>query len=506
MFYTILKPQYWMLDRQIRHMNRLTLTLMVVVPVLLGQWLFNQIPADALAGLRDENTLGMILLFGILGITILMLLDMQHMLYQLFESPDIDILLINPVSMSVIFLLKLLQCGRTVLFGGLFFIGMVVYGSLQVGIVISNLMLMTANIVLMLTMIPVLLISLVMLLCWVIPPRRLRSVMLVIFATLPLALLFIQANLSTVLSSSTSTTQTSFEFVSTSWGMLLGLGVINIFLMLGAFWIFNQTFQEGRARYQTTYKVHQSTSPPSSRWLLKEWHILRRDTRRSLQFLQPIAISILLLLPIVQGTAINEGLRLISFWFLFLFSAQLIVTTSFITSDSLISEGRNIALLRTQPVSLTRLLWNKFLLIWGLQNLIWSLCLLIIALLYQLAIWQWLWLMLFILVGSAITTLSALAIAALTGDFNASRIPRLVSIAATIFHIVWVVSLGIVALYGLHWLTPQHDIWLVLETLNIQIPMWLQVGSISLIFLITFGTIFLYYRSLQRLNTWQIML
>ena len=114
----ILRPQYWILDRQVRNTNRLVVVALILLPIIGGQWLYDNLIRDNLALLRSDHVVTAIasylplvlfffLLFAMLGIG-----DVMH---QLYLTSNLELLMIAPVRYRTIFMVKLLHSSRATL-------------------------------------------------------------------------------------------------------------------------------------------------------------------------------------------------------------------------------------------------------------------------------------------------------------------------------------------------------------------------------------------------------
>lgn len=505
MMWQVIKPHYWMLDRRIRSTNRIWIVLSITLLVLGSEWLYNHVLQDQLSHLGADSVLAGILLLGLVGAVLIMLLDINHLLYQLFESPELEILMANPVPRWVIYTLKLAQSGRTLLLSGIFLAAVLVLTGIKRDVSLTFYPFAVVVLLGILTVIAASVMSLVLIICRIIPPRHLRSGTLIVFTLLPMVIVLIQADFAAWFNEQPSLHTLLADLILNPVPLAVLVVLIAALTLFWSFQVFTRTFYEGRTRYQIIYKS--TTRPfarPSRRWLAKEWKTMQRDTRLLISFLQPLSFSLILLLPWLRSGSIPAGFQQIAFWFLILFSCQLMVTVPFVGVELLAREGRSFGLIRTQPVAMNVMLRVKFWTIWLPQMFIWLICVLLLGMVYRLLPWQVMMIWGMSSIGLAFTLSLSLSLAAMQIDFNARRIPRGTSLILMGISILWALGLLVLATYGVWYLFPTSEAGVVLTALNIHLSpeWWLPVTAFHASLLLL--TYVLWQKGVYRLDHWEI--
>lgn len=503
MIWRVIRPQFWTLDRRVRQTKRIWIILIVTIPLFIAEHLLNSISLGALS--PDSSVVGIVFL-GIIGLTLMMLLDINNMLYQLFESSELDVLMVNPVPLHTIFTLKLMQCGRTLIIFGPIWIALLILAGLERDVPVLNLILIGLSMASVLVIIAALVMALVMLVCWVVPARRLRSASIVIFALMPLALIFVQGDIAAWFVEEPNFQSALAErlYMLSPW---ISLPILAAALALGfAYMIFSRSFHEGRARYQIVYPSGRPKNAAlSPRWIVKEWRIMRRDTRLMMSLTQPLVISLLLLMPVIQGSGALEAWQPIAFWMLVVFSVQVIVTLPFMAIEILKREGRSFALIRTHPIGAARIMRMKFWVVLIPQMSIWTLYIIGIGIIYHFAIWQIGLLIAVVGIGLALSITIALALAAHDIDFQAPSVPRGTQLSILALNVLCAISLLLLITWSIVYVFPENNALTVLDLLNISVSgtLWLPAAALSvgLIVLASLG----WLRAVRRLNAWEVV-
>ncbi len=502
MMWQILKPHYLMLDRKLRAVNRYVIILVLAVLLFVGEWLYKLLLGGSLAALTSDAILINLLLAGLAGAVLLMLLDISHILYQLFETPELEILTVNPVPYHDIYALKLLQSGRAMLLPGLYLAGLLIFAGVERGASPVFYPAILVTLLSLLILIAAGMMSLVLLVSRLIPPKRLRSGIYLIFTFLPLLFVLLQLNTSLQFSAQLEILAT--QIMNPLLLMLIMLAVSGLVVFL-AFQVFTHTFQEGRTRYQTVYASRERRrGKQSTRWLVKEWSSLRRDTRQLVGFSQPLMFIALLLLPRLRGSEIAAGFQVIVFWLALLLSAQLIVVMPNLAVDLLVREGRNIGLLRTQPINAAMVMKVKLWAVWLPQALIWGLCIVALAIAYSFAVWQAVFIWVTCVLGLIGSQLSALGLAAECADFNAERVPRGASLVIVGISVFWAAVVSTSAMWIVWHGLPKNDVSVIFSALNINLAsqLWLILPVLLLALLALAHH--LWRRGSRRLSQWEV--
>lgn len=505
MMWQVIKPHYWMLDRKIRSINRILVVLSIALLVRVIEWLYNHVLRDQLDHLSSDSGLAGTLLVGLVGAVLIMLLDINHILYQLFESAELEILMVNPVPRRVIYALKLVQSGRALMLPGIFLAAVLVLTGMERSAPLTFYLFALVALLGTLTIIAASILSLVLVVCRIMPPRRLRGGILIVFTMLPLVIVLIQADFSIWFSEQTRLHRILADLTLNP--ALLTCAIIPgaALTLLWSFQIFTRTFYEGHTNYQI---IHPSTSyisvRPSRRWLVKEWKTLRRDTRLLISFCQPLSFSLILLLPWQRNGSIPAGFQPIVFWFLMIFACQLMVTVPFVAIALLAREGRSFGLIRTQPVEVSELLRVKFWVSWLPQTFIWLICVLVLSAIYHLPLWQIMTIWSISAIGLALALWLSLSLASMQVDFHARRVPRRTGLILLGLNSLWALSLLTLVAWMVWYVLPTSEASAVFAALHIHFSpeLWLPLVIVhASLFVLTYG---LWQRGVHCLNRWEI--
>jgi len=412
MVWKILRPHYWILDRKVRNTNRYLVVAMIVLLAFGGQWVFDNLLRDSFALLSSEQAvtaiasslpfaLSLLLVFAILGVG-----DMVH---QLYLASDLDLLMIAPIPRRTVFFVKLLQCSRATFIPALAFGAFLLALGLARGAAVSYYLLIVLLILSAMLMTTAVVMTLVILLGRLLPTQKTRSWM-------PVALLL--ATSIVILGQQSATEwffgQTDLIALLTEallnpgqFGLLVaGLGGLALVTSLVAYQAFNTSFHEGWNRFHSvptrsatraqTARRQLAASPPLRllpqpflSLMVKEWLGLRRDPRGLINLAQPLVLVITVLALFMGAGQVTEALRPLIFWIMLFFLVIFLCTLPMgLPLLSLAQEGRNLALLRGAPISMSDVLKGKFWAAWVPLVGAWVLVFLITGIMLQFPWWQ----------------------------------------------------------------------------------------------------------------------
>jgi hypothetical protein len=412
MVWKILRPHYWILDRKVRTTNRYVVLALIVLLGFGGQWVFDNLIRNTFAILSSEQAvtaiasslpfaLSLLLVFAILGVG-----DMVH---QLYLTSDLELLMIAPIPRRTVFLVKVLQCSRTTFIPALAFLGGLLALGLARGATLSYYLLTVLFILAAMLLTTAVVVTLVILLARLLPAQKTRSWM-------PVALLL--ATSIVILGQQSATEwflgQTDLIALLTEallnpgqLGLLVaGLGGLALVTSLVAYQAFNTSFHEGWNRFQsvptrapprTQAVCRQSAASlmlrqlpqPFRSLMVKEWLALRHDPRGLINLAQPLVLVIMVLVLFMGGGEATEALQPLIFWIMLIFLVMFLsVLPSGLPLLSIAQEGRNFALLRSAPISMSDTLKGKFWAAWVPLAVAWVLVFLVAGLLLQFPWWQ----------------------------------------------------------------------------------------------------------------------
>jgi len=387
-------------------------------------------------------------------------------------------------------LVKLLQCSRAtlvpaVLFGvflvalGLARDAAVHYYLLIVLLILAAMTLATAGVM-----------SLVILITRLIPARKVRSWMPVAVALVTVVLMLGQQWATQWFlgqpSLITSLTEALLdpEKLAVVAVRLAGLAMAT---SLVTYQIFNKSFHEGWNRFRVVptepapvslagrrprgvSRLVQPLSAPLRQLLVKEWLELRRDPRVLINLVQPLVFVAFILAPFVIGGKGVEELRPILFWFMLMF---LLIFLGILPIGAplmaIAREGRNMALLRSAPISMSEVLKGKFWAMWLPMVLSWGLILALAGLWLQFPLWQIGFLVATIVWGLTGGSAVAVAIGGLSVDFTIEEPKRRISTPAQSAIMALNIFFVLLTLATFVWLMvrlcPGSDVVLVIQAL-----------------------------------------
>ncbi len=418
MFWRIVRPRFWIADRQVRRLDKRVLLLGVLLLGFGGQWVYDRL-APYLVDLATTTDAPLLvanmLLSGIYLFLLVGMLGLDDLLQQLFLSPEMELLFVAPIPLRTLFAVKLWQGSRVVLWPALAFAVVLlgfgaargvppVYYPLMVVLVVGVALLVTAA-----------LITFVLLLARRLPPRRVHAWLPLGLALLPAALAFSYNPVMGWLTGQTvwlNRIALALTHPVRLLPLVGGTAVLALAFSVAAYRTFAASFVLGWNQLQSvpvTVKEEPGaeTAVPapialSHSWLNrlpaplryfapKEWRMLRRSPQRLTGLLTaflPIAIIFLPLL--LSDRRRDPAWQPFFFWLLLVIAlAFAYVTILNETLPALPREGRRLALLRLAPVKTAVWLRHKFWgLPWPLVLGVWGLVLLVLALLWRMAVWQ----------------------------------------------------------------------------------------------------------------------
>jgi len=455
MIWKILRPHFWMLDRRVRQANRvLVIAVLAGVPFLL-QWAWTGLIRDQLALLNAEQLPSMIAGFIPLALMIMVsfaLLGVGDVMSQLYLVSDLELLLVAPLRRGTIFMVKLLQCSRAsvlpaLLLAAVFFaLGYAWEAEPSYYILIAVLLLMGMVLATALTMI------VVMVIARVLPARYIRAWMPVMIGLGVFVLIFGQQWMVQWVAAQSWFLEL-LGGVTTSPGRLatvvLIAGGAALLAGLMAYALFSASFQEawGRlrevplqhkpaARARRTRLISRWLSPlrePTRSFVLKELLEFGRDPQVLMSLVNPLLmILVLILIPTMSMGSAREVLQPLFFWFILMVITLLAGTLPVGTSMmSVALEGRQIALLRSAPISMASMLKGKFWASYVPMAFSWTIVLVATGILLGFPAWQIGMLVGVAAWGTGAATLTALCLGGSKVDFDAEeprqRIPMLIS-------------------------------------------------------------------------------
>jgi hypothetical protein len=255
--------------------------------------------------------------------------------------------------------------------------------------------------------------------------------------------------------------------------VVAALGGLALVTSLVAYRIFNLSFYEGWNRFREVPIQRAPVSPAVRRsrgvsrlvqplpvplrcFLVKEWLELRRDPRGLINLAQPLAFVVVVLAPFLSSGKWGDTLRPLLFWLMFMY---LVVFLSILPTGrplmAIAQEGRNIALLRSAPVSMSDVLKGKFWAAWVPNVLSWGLVFLIAGTWLQFPVWQIGFLVGTIVWGLAGASAATVAIGGLKVDFTVKELKQRTSTLA------YYLMMGLNMIFVL--LTIATSIWLIVR-------------------------------------------
>lgn len=431
-----LRPGYWLIDRWVRN-HRNVILLGFLLLTVGGQLLSNQM-AGLMASLGSDDALilSMALLPNILiMLGLFALLGLGDLLYQLYEAPDLELLLAAPLPLGVVFRVKLLQGSRALLLPSAtlagFFCLLGIAQNAAAGYYPAVLGLLLAAWLLGITS----LLILVMLMTRWLPAARARAMLPWALVSFSMLVLFVQTPLSTwfiQLPGPARAFETGLHQPGPLGILAACMGVLALCMVWLSQRIFCGAFLENRERMQLSpYPLNPKRTSRAKqphilgrsilgRWLTKEWLELRRNTQALLNLAQPLVLVLVVFAPMMGQSA--QALLPVMFWFLVFYLVTFLAVQPLGSAGAaLLAEGRQLELLRSLPGSMETMLWGKLIAAWLPSVLVWTLLLIASSLALGYASWQALYLALMALWGLSGVLPLGLALTALRADFRAEQ-------------------------------------------------------------------------------------
>lgn len=451
MVWKIVRPYYWILDRRVRATNRFVVIALVVLLPLAGQWAYSNLVRDNLALLSSEEAPSFIassLPLGLFALLLFAVLGVGDIMHQLYQTSDLELLMVAPVPYRVIFLVKLLQCSRATLLPALGFGAFLLALGLAREAAVSYYVLIALLIVAAMMLATAVVMSLVILLARLIPPQKVRSWMPAALALVTVALVLGQQSATQWFLGQAGLITFLTEALLNPGQLALvvtGFGGLALVISLVAYQIFSTSFHEGWNRFREVptrgAPVFLGVRRPRgvSRWvqplpaplrcfLVKEWLELRRDPRVLINLAQPLVLVLMVLAPVVIRGKGVETLRPLLFWLMLMFPAMLVSILPIGSSLMAIAlEGRTIALLRSLPISMSEVLKGKFWATWLPMVLSSGLVFMIAGMWLQFSLWEIGFLVGTVVWGLTGTSVATVAIGGLKVDFTVEEVKRRIS-------------------------------------------------------------------------------
>jgi hypothetical protein len=476
----ILRPHYWILDRQVRNTNRVVIIALILILGLGGQWLYVNLIRDNLALLRTDQAVTIIASYLPLGLFFFLLfamLGIGDVMHQLYLASDLELMLIAPLPYRTIFLVKGLQCGRATLLPALGFSAILfLLGSARDAVASYYLLVMLLTLGGMILTTATIMILIMLLARWL-PVQKTQSWMPVAVALVAFLLLFIQQPAMEWFLGQVSVIRFLAEALLDVERLALvvtGLGGLALVASEAAFRIFDISFHESWNRFREVptrpaaaaralrratgiSRWVQPLPQPLRSFLVKEWLELRRDPRSLINFAQPLVLIVaLVLFPALRKGSEGEILRPLLFWLMFMMLTMFLGILPIGTSlMSIAHEGRNMALLRSATISMSDMLKGKFWATWTPMALSWMLVLLVACVWLQFPLWQIGFLVGMTILGLAGASVMTVAVGGLSVDFDAEELKQRMSV------LVSYLLMGMNLLYVL--MTTTTFVWLMIR-------------------------------------------
>jgi hypothetical protein len=476
----ILRPHYWILDRQFRSTNRIVIIALILILGLGGQWLYVNLIRDNLALLRTDQAVTMIAAYLPLGLFFFLLfamLGIGDVMHQLYLASDLELLMIAPVRFRTIFIVKLLQCSRASLIPALGLGAFLValgwawnaaanYYLLNVLLILAAMTLATATIMIF-----------VILLARLLPTQKIRSWMPVLVTATMFALILGQQSATQWFLGRTDliTHLTESLLNPGQMGLLaIEFGTLALVTSLVASQIFHFAFHEGWNRFREVPTRQAPVSPVTprswgaSQWvrplptplryfLVKEWLELRRNPRGLINMAQPLIFVVaMVLLPAIRSSTGRDALQPLLFGFMMMVLALFMGVSPIGTSLMAIAqEGRRLVLLRSAPISMSDVIKGKFWSTWIPMALSWIVVLIIAGIWLQFPLWQIGFLMGMTILGMAGVSAMTVAVGGLSVAFTVEELKQRISVGVSYL------LMGINSIYML--LTITIFVWLMIR-------------------------------------------
>jgi hypothetical protein len=428
---------------------------LIMLLLIGGQWIYNNLYRDNLALLSSEQAptaIASALPLGLFFLIMFALLGVGDMMHQLYLASDLELLMVAPVPYRTIFLVKLLQSSRATLIPALGYGAFLLAFGLAQDAVVSYYLLIVLLIPVAMILATAAVMILVILLARLFQPQQIRSWMPAVITLVTLVLLLSQQSATQWFLGQTDIITFLTEALLSPGQLSLVVAVLGglaLVTSLMAYQIFITSFYEGWNHLREVPTRRVSHSPATRRrwgvsrllhplpaplryFLIKEWLELRRNPRGLINFAQPLVLVVVVLVPFLSGGNGAGTLRPLIFWFMLAYMMPFLSTMPLGTSLMAIAqEGRTIVLLRSMPISMSDVLKGKFWATWVPTALCWVLVFLIAGIWLQFPPWQIGLLVTMAIWGLAGTSVATMAIGGVKVDFTAEelkqRIPTMTS-------------------------------------------------------------------------------
>jgi len=448
MVWKILRPQYWILDRKVRNTNRYVVLALVVLLGFGGQWVFDKLIRDSFVILGSDQAVTAIassLPFALSLLLVFAMLGVGDMMHQLYLSSDLELLMIAPIPRRTIFFVKLLQCSRATFIPALAIGAFLLALGLARGATLSYYLLIVLLILAAMLLTTVVVMTLVILLARLLPAQKTRSWMPVVLLLATSIVILGQQSATEWFLGQTALIGLLTEALlnPAQLGLLVaGLGGLALVTSLVAYQAFSTSFHEGWNRFRSV-PTRAAPQAQTARWqlakallprllpqplrglIVKEWVGLRRDPRGLVNLAQPLVLVIMVLALFMGGGEVTEALRPLIFWIMLIFLAMFLsVLPTGLPLMSLAQEGRNLALLRSAPISMSDVLKGKFWAAWVPLVMAWILVFLITGMMLRFPWWQIAFLAGLTIWGLTGGSVVTMAIGGLKIDFGVEELGR----------------------------------------------------------------------------------
>lgn len=446
----ILRSRFWVLGRRLRHLSPRSRIVALGGLLLLsvgGGWGYGKL-VGILSTEQGSATSSSIMPMILLLLLFFALMGLGDTLHRLYLASDLELLMVAPVPYRAIFAIKVLECSRAVWLPGAFLsVILIALGDAQ-GAPVTYYPLVVSLLLLAMVLVTTLGMGLMILLARLIPPQRVQQWIPAAIGLVSVGFLLGQQAMMDRIAGWTEA-MVFLARILLDPGQLtlavIGLGASAVIGTLAVFQLFERAFYRGWNSFQEAPvrrikvsaaarrrgwfdRLTWSLPTPLRHHIVKEWRTVGRDVRRLTAMLLPPLMMGVLLFPCL-GT--ENPYRVLVFWILLLYGSGFALNSTLgIALPAVGQEGRNIALLRSAPLSMKAVLSAKFWSMWIPNFLVWSLAFLTMGGLARMPIWQILFLIGGLAWGLAGASAAAVAIGALGADFTTEDPRRRVGVLA----------------------------------------------------------------------------
>lgn len=383
MLKTLFLPHYWQLSRRFNQTHKYLIVTIITIGLIIGEWGFKRLAN--IPDLTSDQTVVLVVLSGVLMMVFIGIIDLKNIIYQLFSAPDLALLMVNPVPLSTIYLYKGIQCGWRTGLGGVLLAGYLIMVGINRQLPLIFYPVSLLGIIAWMAIVIALLLLLVFVLVRWISPQRFENWGFLVLIILPALVITLQEPLL----SAFLNLNLSFDGIlkpNFYLPFVLISGIVAILLQAITFQAFKATFYRATTQYRVESAKPISSGTLSSSLMMKEWLMIRRELRLLIGFAQPLIFFGLLLVSALNNPE-PASLRVLGFWLILVLISVSSITNINTTTQIMLNEGRNIDLLKTQPIHPSRLLISKLSVIVLLQIIFWGIGILILSGFYQLELW-----------------------------------------------------------------------------------------------------------------------